>query len=109
MHHKIFAVYDVKVEAYLSPFMAPTLGSALRSFEEAVNDPGHAFSKHPEDFTLFELGEFDDCLGVYSNLNAPRPVGSALEYSRSSTFDASISDEAPVFAGAASGNPAKQL
>lgn len=54
----LFAFFDQKAEAYLTPFAAPTRGHALRSFEDAVNDQTTLFHRHAEDFFLFELGEF---------------------------------------------------
>ena len=35
-------------------------GQAMRAFEDTVNDVTTQFGKHPEDFTLFEIGTFDD-------------------------------------------------
>lgn len=61
---KIFSVRDAKVEAFLQPFFSPTLGAAIRSLMEAVNDPGHQFAKNVGDYSLFELGEFDDAGGL---------------------------------------------
>lgn len=61
---KVFAVFDTAVSAYLQPFFAPTTGSAIRSLTEAVNDKTHQFNKHPTDYTLFLLGDYDDASGL---------------------------------------------
>lgn len=61
---KIFSVRDNAVEAYMQPFFAATTASALRSLKEAVNDPKHEFHKHAADYTLWDLGEFDDTSGM---------------------------------------------
>lgn len=60
---KIFAVRDSAVEAFLQPFFSPTLGSAIRSITEVVNDPQHTFAKNPTDYALWEIGSFDDASG----------------------------------------------
>ncbi|WNK12737.1 MAG: nonstructural protein [Microvirus sp.] len=63
---KMFSVRDNAVEAWLQPFFAPTTGAALRSLTEAVNDPSHQFAKHASDYTLWEVGAFDDATGILS-------------------------------------------
>jgi len=59
----MYTIRDSKVEAYMNPFTVPTKGAALRMVTDIVNDRGHTFNKHPEDYILFELGEFDDNTG----------------------------------------------
>lgn len=60
---KMFTIYDSKAEAYLRPFFCPTKGIALRSISDAVNTPGDNLQKHAADYTLFEIGEYDDSTG----------------------------------------------
>lgn len=62
--HKIFTVYDIKAEAYLPPFFLHAEGMAVRVFANAINDPGHQFGANPTDYSLFQLGEYDDNSGV---------------------------------------------
>lgn len=64
MKHNIFAVYDSKAEAYTTPFFDHAEGRAIRTFADCCNDPGHQFGKHPADYTLFQIGEYDDSLGT---------------------------------------------
>lgn len=61
----MFAVYDSKVRAYLQPFFVPLPAVALRTFAQAANDEKGPIGAHPEDYTLFELGTFDDERGVF--------------------------------------------
>lgn len=77
---KIFTVYDVKAEAYLQPFFTPTSGTAIRSFAEAANSTDHDFNKYAEDYTLFEIGEWDENAGTIMMLPAMKPLGNALTY-----------------------------
>lgn len=74
MKQKIFSVYDAKAEAFTEPFFAPTRGVAVRSMTQAVNDPSHVFGRHPEDYTLFELGEFEAQSGSLVAHAAPQSV-----------------------------------
>lgn len=57
---RMFSVYDSKAKAFLPPFFMPVDAVAKRTFSDCANDPRHAFCMHPEDYTLFALGTFDD-------------------------------------------------
>lgn len=61
---KVFALFDSKAQAYCMPFYAPAVGLAVRNVADAAKDPQCTFGKHPEDFTLYQIGEFDDSLGL---------------------------------------------
>lgn len=76
----VFSAYDVKLEAYLRPFYCQTKGEALRLWMDTVQKTDHPFNKHPEDFCLFELGEFDEKTGTFNNAHAPISHGNALQY-----------------------------
>jgi len=74
---KVFAVYDKKAKAYRFPHFHSQAGQAVRSFEDGVNEPNTEIAKHPEDFTLYQIGEFDDASGKISGLNAPMHIEEA--------------------------------
>lgn len=80
MEIKIFSVYDQKAEAYAQPFFMLTTGLAVRAFEASVQDPSTSFSKNPEDFTLFEIGIYDDAKGVIKTHETKINLGCAIEY-----------------------------
>lgn len=56
----VFSIYDAKAESYLPPFTTHTYGIAERMFTDMVNTPEHQFNRHPEDYTLFAIGSYDD-------------------------------------------------
>lgn len=60
---KMFAVYDMKVGAYMPPFTMRSRGEAVRSFMDAVADKSGQFIKHPEDYALWSIGDFNDQSG----------------------------------------------
>lgn len=60
MTKKIFAIYDEKAEAYLQPFFLDTMPLAIRMIGDLLQQPEHNFAKHPSDYTLFLIGEFDE-------------------------------------------------
>lgn len=68
---RMYVVYDSKAEIYTHPSFLPTRAVAVRQFAELVNDGKHEFSRHPEDYSLFELGTFDDGSGLIAPTLAP--------------------------------------
>lgn len=84
MTWKVFSVYDSKVEAYLQPFFQRSRGEALRNFIAAVNDPQTMFNKHPEDYTLFEIGEFSEEKGEIRSNEVKTSLGVAIEFVKNS-------------------------
>lgn len=79
---KVFSIYDSKTEAFIQPFYSQATGAAIRSFETAANEEGHQFATHAGDYTLFELGTFDESAGRFSLLDAPINLGTALQMQR---------------------------
>lgn len=68
---QIFAVRDTAVEAFLAPFYMPSKGAAIRAFGDTVNDPQSGFNKHPQDFSLYFLGDFDEQTGIIAPASSP--------------------------------------
>lgn len=79
MIYKLFTIHDAKVAAYLQPFFLRSKGEAIRTITDALADPNHNFTKHPEDYYLFFLGEYDDATGILLPLPTPEPVMSLLD------------------------------
>jgi hypothetical protein len=78
MEIKVFTIYDEKAEAYLQPFFSDTHGLAIRSITDLVNDPNHNFCKYAADFTLFQIGTFDNKTGMITEDR--QSLGSLVEY-----------------------------
>lgn len=74
----ICSIWDSKAEVFSQPMFFQAKGQAVRSFSDAVNEEGN-FKKHPEDFTLFVLGEFDDNTGLIS-AQPPETLGNGVQY-----------------------------
>lgn len=83
---KMLSVFDHKVGAFFQPFFARTVAEAERMFADSCADPEHLFCKHPEDFTLFVIGEFHQDSGVMECVSTPEPVAKALKYQRGQLF-----------------------
>lgn len=77
---KVFSIYDIKAETYSPPFFLQTVGLAIRTFTDVANDRESRVHKYPEDFTLFEIGTFNDTSGTIIPREANLPLGGALEF-----------------------------
>lgn len=80
MIYSVFSIYDSKAEAYLPPFILIKQAQAKRAFADCVNSDSHQFGQNPADYTLFELGNFNDEDGQYLLHRANISLGNGLEY-----------------------------
>lgn len=60
---KVYAIQDVKAGHYATPFFMASNGLAIRAFSDLVKDQQSTLSRHPDDFKLFLIGEYDDNSG----------------------------------------------
>lgn len=74
---KIFSVMDTKAGTFLRPMSESNLVHAIRAFEVACNEPSSTFNRYPDDFSLFELAEFDVQTGTITPLVAPQNICTA--------------------------------
>jgi len=79
MIHQIFTIFDEKAKAYLPPFFMHHPAMAIRTFGDMCADKNHQFGAHPEDYTLYKIGEFDDSTALISKHQAPHPIITGLE------------------------------
>lgn len=67
MKEAVVAIWDGAVQAYNRPFTAPSVGAAIRGFVDEVNreDPANVMCKHPEDFELRHMADWDPESGKF--------------------------------------------
>ncbi|AXL15427.1 nonstructural protein [Microviridae sp.] len=118
MIHLQFSIYDTKAGAYLPPFILPREEMAIRTFGDCINAKDHQFSLHPEDYTLFRLGTWDDDTARFTaEGNGPQTLGNGVEFIRAHSPELNhaaetppdpslptLSDEPPILSGATSTN-----
>lgn len=61
---KAYSIYDKVANAYNKPFYCLNDGMAIRIFSEVVNDGKSEICSHPEDYSLFYVGDFSEQTGV---------------------------------------------
>lgn len=70
----IYSVFDQKAQAFFTPSYYHYKGEAVRSFEDIMKDPKSILNKHPEDYDLYMIGQFDDQQGKVEGLSQPELV-----------------------------------
>lgn len=73
MKYVVCAIYDAASQMFGRPFFVAATGHAVRSFRDEVarEAPDNDLYKHPEDFTLYHFGSFDDNDGEWHLHAAP--------------------------------------
>lgn len=80
MIKKIFTCFDQKAKLHTRPFFYAEVGEAVRSFSDCANDPAHDIGRHPSDYTLKEIGTFDEGTGIITSLETSISHGDAVQY-----------------------------
>lgn len=80
MIYGVFAIFDSAIGAWMPPIYAKNKGDMLRQFSDAVNNRESVLFKHPGDYALYELGNWDDDKCLFDLLNQPVRLGLALEF-----------------------------
>lgn len=77
----VVAVLDSAAQVFQRPFFVPRIEVARRAFSDEVNrrDAANQLNAHPEDFSLYSLGTFNDETGALSSLDSPVLVVRAKE------------------------------
>lgn len=80
MKLKVFSIHDVKAQVFSNPFYMGHDGQALRSFADLVNDEKSSINKHPEDYKLYGLADYDDISGAFVSYEVPKFLANASDF-----------------------------
>lgn len=75
-----FSVRDVAADNFGSPFFVQHVGIAVRGFTDEVNnfrDGNNNLYNHPKDFSLYEIGSFDQDTGTLEAFDTPKLIAHA--------------------------------
>lgn len=61
--HNLYSVYDSAVAAYMKPLVFSADGEATRWFSDQATNAESMVNRHPEDYSIFRVGMFDDQKG----------------------------------------------
>lgn len=74
-----YSLFDSAAHAFTTPFFVHSDGLAVRVFQDNVNSKNESnISMHPDQFTLFKIGTFDDGTGHFQPLAAPESMQNGL-------------------------------
>lgn len=72
----VYTFYDATVGTHSNPMIFLNDGQAIRVFSDIINakEKESDLAKHPEQFALFTLGEWDNQTGIVEQLKTPKLV-----------------------------------
>lgn len=71
---KMVSIRDSAVNAFMRPFAVPAIGAATRAFTDDVNNPQSESHKHPEDYELYHVGDWDEDSGTFRPIEVPELI-----------------------------------
>ena len=74
---EVYAIFDRRLNAYMTPFFAANDAVALRQFSASVLYHETPMQQFPQDFELHGLGRFDELLGSFENFGSANVVMNA--------------------------------
>lgn len=78
MKMNFYSVFDSATNAYMRPFVMQSDGQAIRGFTDESVRADSEMAKHPEDYSLFRIGSFDDNDGILEGCE-PKCIARAHE------------------------------
>ncbi|UDN67624.1 nonstructural protein [robinz microvirus RP_76] len=89
-----YSVFDRKALVYHAPWFAVSDGAAARSFADLATDPNTSVGRHPGDYVLYLVADWDDTAGIVMPISPAVHVVDALSLvpSRQPDFFAGTDD-----------------
>lgn len=88
MKSNVYSIYDSAAKAFTTPFFLPTDGMAIRAFQGNVNSKeDNNISLHPDQFTLYKIGEWDDQRGHVEALDKIVSLGVGITFVENKVTD----------------------
>lgn len=89
MKTRVFSIFDAKAAVFGVPFFVHNDAMAVRLFSDLVNDPKSMVARHPEDYSLYFVGTFEDDTALITGEVTPtslmtasnmrKPIGKVVE------------------------------
>jgi hypothetical protein len=80
MRKKLFCIYDAKADFYHNPIVFHTDAEAVRGFADLARDKNTHIGAHPEDYTLFEIGIYDNSSCSFELHRTQIPLGKGIDF-----------------------------
>lgn len=69
-----YTIYDVAAGTYSRPYFCGSDGQAVRGFKDIATDAEHPIGQHPEDYTLYRCGNFNESTGKMGTEEAEKMI-----------------------------------
>lgn len=79
---KVYSIYDEKMECYNTPYFNLNHRVASRNFGDLANDDKSSVYRHPEDYSLYCIGAFDDSTGMINPYDPPMLISRASSFKK---------------------------
>lgn len=77
----LVAIRDNAIEVYHNLTTVRAKGEAIRNFQDALTDANNkSIAKHPGDFDLYAIGEYDDNTAHIDTTNYPERLARGADY-----------------------------
>lgn len=80
MKYPIFSIRDRRT-GFMTPTLDQNISSAVRNFEHACMNTDSLMYSHADDYSLYQIGEFDTETGVIVVEPQPKFIVDALNFS----------------------------
>ncbi len=74
-----FSVYDEKAECFGHPFFVSAVGIATRYLQEWAKNEKSVIARHPQDFTLYQVGYWDDAAATFDTISPAKFIAKATD------------------------------
>lgn len=80
---KVFVLQDSKSNVYGAPITVRTRGIFIRELQEELAKGQMIWARHPQDFSVFEIGEYDEHTGCIINYPSKNCLGLVHDFRQS--------------------------
>lgn len=99
----LYIIHDKATDTYTTPVTVPSERDAIQSFTVVCNQPDTQYYKFPADYTLFQIGKFDQFTGkieliekkLITNASSLKEDSSIPQLTQSKIINAAIKKAAP--------------
>lgn len=83
MKYYVIAVRDRAADVFGVPNFVVNIGAAIRGFSDEINRDveNNMFFKHPDDFDLYKLGEYNDATGLF-DCGVPQQIAVGKDFKK---------------------------
>lgn len=84
---KLYTIHDQATNTYTTPVTIPSERDAIEAFKLSANDPKSSHFKHSPDYTLYEIGSYDQFKGTITPTDKKSIVNASALRNTEVTYD----------------------